>query len=487
VGSRIAKRQDQDSKRSDNKRQENQMSSAIRSRVRNHANVLALWSGVIIAGAGVGCAAAPGEPGEEEELTFSTEEQGLTAAGDPLPGVTAADFAEALEAFSAVEELDEGLGPVFNEGGCGVCHTQGAIGGAGVQIERRFGRVANGRFNELANRGGSLRQLKTVGPFTGLNGQSCNPPLEVEPGEATVRNVGRLTTPLFGAGLIDAIPDSQIIANANAQPTSVRGTVNRVRVLIPNPNDPTQAVGSTRVGRFGWKAGVATLFQFAGDAYMNEMGITTESCVRGTMILDFAFESKPNGITSPSGCDDLAPDNGFAAVGVPAETDDAVGSCAGGRTEIQDDLVLFTRFMTFLSPLPRLPIDAATNARGGTVFNGIGCAQCHLLRDYVTPARPANGVPGNFTFRPRSDFLVHDIGTGDGIGNTGDSVAVTNRVRTAPLWGLHARTAFLHDGSASTIEQAIARHGGQAAASRAAFNSLGAADRNAMLTAMKSD
>jgi CxxC motif-containing protein (DUF1111 family) len=121
------------------------------------------------------------------------------------------------------------------------------------------------------------------------------------------------------------------------------------------------------------------------------------------------------------------------------------------------------------------------------VFNRIGCAQCHLLRDYVTPSRPANGVPGNFVFRPRSDFLLHDIGTGDSIGNDGDSVATTNRIRTAPLWGLHHRRLLMHDGRATTIEQAISFHGGQAAASRDAFNRLNSSDRRAMLTAMLSD
>jgi CxxC motif-containing protein (DUF1111 family) len=121
------------------------------------------------------------------------------------------------------------------------------------------------------------------------------------------------------------------------------------------------------------------------------------------------------------------------------------------------------------------------------VFNRIGCAGCHLLKDYVTPAHPANGVPGNLSFRPRSDFLLHDIGTGDMIGNDGDSVATTQLMRTAPLWGLHVRTKLLHDGRATSIEQAISFHGGQAAASRSAFNALNASDRNAMLTAMKSD
>jgi len=480
------------------------MSSVIRSRQRYLATVLGVCSGVLISAAG--CAIEP----PEEEVSFNATEQdvevALAAAGDALPGVTADDFAEAKAAFAAVEELDEGLGPVFNEAGCGECHDAGAIGGSTsgnkdtgngrgpeFKIERRYGRFVNGRFDGLANRGGSLRQLRTVGRFTGLNGASCNPALEREPSEATVHNVGRITTPLFGLGLVDSLPDSAIIANQNNQSSQIRGTVNRVRVLIPNPDDPSQAVGSTRVGRFGWKGGVATLFQFSADAYLNEMGITTESCVRGTTILDFARESRPNGIANPTGCDDQAPNNTFqvptpaGATAIPAETDDAVGFCNNNRTEIQEDVELFTRFMTFLAPVPRLPIDPNTNLRGGTVFNAIGCASCHLLRDYVTPSRPANGVPGNMVFRPRSDFLSHDIGTGDSIGNDGDSVATTNRIRTAPLWGLHVRSRFLHDGSATSITGAIDRHHNQAQASRDAFFRLGAGDRNAMLTAMGSD
>jgi CxxC motif-containing protein (DUF1111 family) len=164
-----------------------------------------------------------------------------------------------------------------------------------------------------------------------------------------------------------------------------------------------------------------------------------------------------------------------------------VGTCATGQTELQEDIDDFTTFMTFLAPAPRLPIDPNINLQGGTVFNRIGCADCHLLKDYVTPAHPVNGVPGNFTFRPRSDFLLHDIGTGDNIGNDGDSPAITRTLRTAPLWGLHLRTKFMHDGLSTTIEAAIARHAGQATAARNNFNALSTSDRNAMLTAMKSD
>ncbi|HET9626259.1 MAG TPA: di-heme oxidoredictase family protein [Kofleriaceae bacterium] len=452
-----------------------------------------MFGGALIAGNLVGCADPADATSEDTEaltaVTFNPPSTPSFApavvTGDPLPGISATDFAAAKANFIATEGIADGLGPIFNEKACGNCHTQGAAGGAGVQIERRFGKInADGTFNSLANEGGSLRQLMTIGSFTGANGQACNVPLEHEPADATIHNVGRLTTPLFGAGLIDVIPDSVIVANANNQAASVRGVVSRVPVLLPNPADPSQVLGATKVGRFGWKSQIASLVQFAADAYVNEMGITTQHCINGTSVLAFATESKPNGIAQPAGCDDLGP----GGPGIPAGTDDGVGSCAGGLSEIQDDVNNFFKYMTFLAPAPRLPIDAATDLQGGTVFNRIGCASCHLLKDYVTPASPANGVPGNFSFRPRTDFLLHDMGSlGDGIGNDGDSVATTHLMRTAPLWGLHLRTKFLHDGRATSITQAIQLHGGQAAASVQNFNALGFSDRNAMLTAMMSD
>jgi CxxC motif-containing protein (DUF1111 family) len=461
------------------------MSSVIRGRIHNQARALAVCGGVLISGGiGAGCAA---QPGDDADVTFNAAEQDITAlavTGDPLPGISATDFAAAKAAFATVEGLDDGLGPIFNEKACGNCHTQGSIGGAGVQIERRFGRFDNGVFNSLGNKGGSLRQLFTVGSFTGSGGQACSVPLEVEPPEATVHNVGRLTTPLFGAGLIDTISDATIVANANAQATAVRGIVNRVKVLLPNPADPSQVLNGTRVGKFGWKAGVASLVQFSADAYLNEMGITTQHCIGGSSVLTFATESKPNGIAQPAGCDDRGP----GGAGIPTGTDDGVGSCAGGLSEIQDDVNLFFQFMTFLAPAPRLAIDPNINLQGGTAFSRAGCADCHLLKDYVTPAHPANGVPANFSFRPRSDFLVHDMGTlGDMIGNDGDSVATTRLMRTAPLWGLHLRTKFLHDGRASTITDAIHMHGGQAINAVHGFDALSASDKSAMLTAMMSD
>jgi CxxC motif-containing protein (DUF1111 family) len=452
-----------------------------------------------------------------ETEDISTTEQ--NAVGDVTPGtqVDAELLAESRDAFASFEGIEDGVGPIFNASACGQCHSNGAMGGAGEQIERRFGRVVNGLFDPLANRGGSLRQLFTVANFNNPNlpagsrgrCQAGNPtlccvPQEVDAAEATVRNVGRRTQPLFGLGLVDAMPDSFFDGLAAAQPAAIRGTVNRGQISIPNPGDPAQVVGTTRVTRFGWKAGVPSLMQFSADAYVNEMAITTQSCFRGTSLNAFAIESAPNGVAVPDGCDDLAerqgtnPNPGGLTATQWQQVDDAVGSCAGGRTEIQDDVFLFAVFMTSLGPAPRDFSNAIEVARGDPLFNQIGCNGCHVRTTFRTPANPApldiDGtgeetirVPANFAFNPFGDFLVHDMGTlGDQIGNAGDSVAVTRRMRTQPLWGIRFQNKLLHDGRCSDIRCAILAHSGQATAARNAFVALTSAQQHSVTEFVRS-
>lgn len=421
-------------------------------------------------------------------LTSSQLAVATNAIGDTLPGTDPEAFAEALEAFAAVENIDEGLGPIFNEAGCGVCHSLPVVGGSGTQIERRFGRIENGRFfgfdaDDSDNQGGTLRQLRTVGTFR--NGATtCTIPLEVEPAAANVRNVGRRTTPLFGLGLMDAMPDAVFAQVQQTQPSSVRGIARSVEVVLPDPRDRTQSIGSTRIGRFGWKGLVPSLLMFSGDAYLNEMGITTQSCFRGTSVEDFALENLPNNRPAPNGCNggDLAPPQP-AGNGVPTFTDDAVGSCAGGRTEIQDDLVLFTTFMENLAPPPRDLRDRTAVERGPALFAAAGCAGCHVTGTFITPSDPFNGVPGRFRFQPFSDFMLHDMGSlGDRLGNnTGDSEFRTRLMRTAPLWGARFNPFFLHDGRARNVREAIQFHDGTARPSRDAFNRLSASQQDIVL------
>ena len=414
-----------------------------------------------------------------------------SAPGAVLPGTDLEAFAEAEEAFGAVEEIDEGLGPLFNERGCASCHTTPVAGGSGDQIERRFGTFANGEFfaydRDPDNHGGTLRQLMTVGTYATETGQVCEIPLEVEPADATVNNVGRRTTPLFGLGLVDAMPDRFFESLARKQDRDVRGVVQYVSVALPDPRDPGQSIGSMRVGRFGWKGQVPSLLQFAGDAYTNEMGITTQSCFRGQTILAFAFENYPNNVAPPEGCQggDLAPLQP-AHEDVPEFADDVVGPCDGDLTEVQDDLLLFALFMESLAPPPR---DRGDNSwerreieRGEQAFEETGCADCHVSTTFVTPRNPFNGVPGEYRFRPYSDFLAHDMGSlGDRIGNTGDGERKTRRMRTQPLWGARFNTRFLHDGRAADIPSAILAHDGQAERARRRYERLRRGEQEALV------
>jgi CxxC motif-containing protein (DUF1111 family) len=419
-----------------------------------------------------GCVAS-GDAADNADDQVAATQQAATAIGDPLPGTDPTEFAAAKANFAAEEEIADGLGPVFNEKACGNCHGIPTIGGSGNQIERRYGSVNSGVFfaydRAPENEGGTLRQLFANGTYQ-FNGKTCTIPVEHEPADANIHNVGRRSLPLFGLGLVDAMPDVFFDLIVALEPASTRGTVLRRVSDFPDSRDPAQGLGKTRVQRFGIKDQQTNLVSFAGDAYLNEMGISTQSCFKGTSITAFATDNQSNNAALDASCNggDLAPrqpDGSF--------TDDAVGSCAGGLDEVQDDMENFRTFMEHLAPPPQVTSDPIGFAAGAVVFTVVGCTNCHTGISFVTPAHPFNGVPGNFTFSPFSDFAVHDMGSlGDGIGNTGDSVATTRQMRTAPLWGARFNTQFLHDGRAKTVRDAILAHDGQGLAARNAFAAL---------------
>ncbi|HEX6767517.1 MAG TPA: di-heme oxidoredictase family protein, partial [Polyangiaceae bacterium] len=260
--------------------------------------------------------------------TSATEQFAL---GDALPGTNAAAFAEARDAFATSENAADGLGPIFNERGCGTCHQNGALGGAGQQVEQRFGRLTNGVFDGMGSVGGSLRQLFGIGGFN-VGGLNCNSGTDANPAPGATIFAGRLTTPLFGLGLVDSLPDSRFDTLASREPAAIRGIVNRVSIVLPNPLDPGQTTGATRVGRFGWKAGVPDLGQFSADAYLNEMGITTTSCIRGAVNSAFATENRANRAPTNAvinGCpDDAVPgtDDSLAAESNNCRNDPETGA-----------------------------------------------------------------------------------------------------------------------------------------------------------------
>jgi CxxC motif-containing protein (DUF1111 family) len=436
---------------------------------------------MVVSAAAAGCGA---EDGANESLGELSE----ALIGDALPGTDAAAFAEAHEAFAASENASDGLGPVFNERGCGTCHQNGALGGAGQQVEARYGRLVNGLFDAMENTGGSLRQLFGIGGFN-IGALNCRSGSDSNPAPGATIFASRLTTPLFGLGLVDSLPDARFDALASREPAGIRGIVNRVTILLPNPLDPAQTTGATRVGRFGWKANVPSLAQFSGDAYLNEMGITTTSCIRGRVNSAFAVENRANRAPTNAVIDGC-PDDAVPGVdeSLAEETNDCTTDEAGEPevvNELQDDLALFTFFMAHLAPPPTVAISTGSAAdRGRALFNsaGLACNGCHRSDPDIFVSTSAGGVPSGIVFAPYSDFLLHDMGSlGDGIGNTGDSVAVTRRMRTAPLWGLRLRNKLLHDGRTTDRGAAIAAHAGQGAPSAAAFNALSTNQKNDLL------
>jgi CxxC motif-containing protein (DUF1111 family) len=428
--------------------------------------------GVTVAVGAVGCL------GDNDSSDSTSTSIGALSLGDALPGTDASTFAAAKANFGATETQADGLGPIFNERSCSACHSVGATGGAGQNIERRYGTLTNGVFNGLASTGGSLRQLFGIGGFTPSVGLNCQSGTDANPAPGATIFAGRVTTPTLGAGLVELIPDSTILAIAAAQPAAIRGVANFDTIHL---TDGPFVRGQSRVARFGWKAVHASVTDFAADAYLNEMGITTTSCAGGSVVNDFATENRANRAATNAiidGCpDDAKPgvDDDFAAEN---------NNCAGGLTAVQDDVANFAFFMRNSAAPPRGVDNSA--GRGLTEFNREGCNGCHVTTTFTVTI---NGRSASF--QPFSDFLTHDMGTlGDGIGNDGDSVAATRRMRTAPLWGLRVRNALLHDARTSDRATAIAAHAGgsngQGSAAAAAFAAANSAQRNDLLLFLSS-
>jgi CxxC motif-containing protein (DUF1111 family) len=262
----------------------------------------------------------------------------------------------------------------------------------------------------------------------------------------------RLSTSTLGDGFVEAIANETLLAIRDRQPAHLRGRAVLVPVLEANQK--------ARVGRFGWKSQHASLVSFSADAYLNEMGITSPL---------FPQENTSSGRFVGFG-------SGFDPLDEPE--DDGV------------DVIAFADFIRSTKAPSRGPISAAARA-GEVVFNQVGCAICHTP-SIVTlpPGSRINGgafsVPealGNKIIHPYSDFLLHDVGTGDGIPvlPTPEYADTAQQIRTAPLWGLRTRNRLMHDGLAFTLQDAIHRHGGQAAGVTARYRALRAAERQQLL------
>ena len=340
--------------------------------------------------------------------------------GDPLTGLTGAQltaFQSGKDEFTQKETPRKGLGPIFNRDSCVACHSVPAPGGSSNILVTRFGHAGNGSFDPLTSLGGSLLQERAIDPIG----------LEHVPREANIV-AHRQSTPLFGLGLIEAIPDSVILQGVRTRP--VDGVLGRASIVAD------VATGRNLVGRFGWKAQQATLLSFAGDAYVNEMGITnrlfpTENAPNGNQ----ALLKKLDKVADPE--DEVDPSNGKAGIDKLAD------------------------YMRLLSPPPALPLSASTIV-GAKIFNDVGCASCHTPMMTTGPSNIA--ALNSQRVMLFSDLLLHDMGSlGDGIGQ---GTANGQEMKTAPLWGLRLSGPYLHDGRAGTIDEAIKGHDGEGKSSR---------------------
>ncbi len=366
--------------------------------------------------------------------------------GDPLDGLTAgqlARFAIGKTLFSRPVEIAEGLGPIMNKSNCGSCHSN-PLGGWGSISVTRFGMEKEGVFLLYPGETQSLAQSLANSSFCA----------EIVPADATIVRT-RFTNSSMAFGLVEAIPDAQIAANADdadANSDGVSGRVHWVRPLEAAPTSPLRA------GRFGWKAQVATVLTFSGDASRNEMGLTnrlvpSENPPNG----DFARLAQCDTVADP---EDMADSEGFHFI----------------------DRV--TDFQRFLAPPPQTP---KSGMAGESLFNSIGCAKCHVAQFTTSTDASLEDSIRAKTIRPYCDFLLHDMGLlADGIS---DGAATEAEMRTPTLWGVRRRDPMLHNGSAAggsftdRVTAAINAHGpfGEAASSAAAFAALSANDKTKLI------
>ena len=356
--------------------------------------------------------------------------------------------------FSERETIEDGLGPTYNDVGCVECHQSVDTGAFSQAMEFRAGHITNGAFVDAP--GGQL-----------IHARATDSDIVEHISTAETVKTFRVTTSTIGDGFVECLANQTLQNNVAAQPLGQRGTLTAVPV--------TEAGNALRIGRFGWKAQQASLVSFAGDAYLNEMGITNPFDGFGGRSSDAADAGTHENPASTA--------EGVINVTFPSPFDPVADPEDDG-----DDVLAFADFMAATrAPGRQNPIPAAAT-RGDSLFNAVGCAVCHT-RTLVTaaPGTLINGgafaVPtalGNKIIHPFSDFALHNIGTGDGIvQNAGQGSA--NQMRTAPLWGIRGRNRFMHEGLNITIFDSIQLHAGQATTSRNNFNSLSAGQQNDLI------
>jgi len=369
------------------------------------------------------------------------------------PGDT---FARDQQVYENNENVADGLGPVYNATSCVSCHQNPNSGAAGQITELRVGHNdANGNFVNptiLINDGQNTITGRSIVDDRAIGPQAQ----ETIPATENIRAL-RAALNTLGDGFVEAIDDSTLITIAAEQPQLSGGRVHGEVVEAPI----FEAPGQTRVGRFGWKDQHSSLLSFIADAYLNEMGITNR--LRPTEVTQI--------LNTTTGVNDQPDELGLA------------------------NIDHFAQFVRGTMVPPRDATLATTRAAlaGQRLFHRAGCNVCHMEAITTAPAGTViDGgmftVPealGDKIIHPFSDFLLHDIGTGDGIVQVGPQ-DTANKLRTAPLWGLRTKARFMHDLGSLSLENAIKRHDGEARDATQNFKDLSPAQKEELITFLKS-
>ncbi len=418
-------------------------------------------------------------------------------------------FADAKVTFEEIDEIDDGLGPVYNAQRCSECHQNPVTGGISQITELRAGHnscypyasctPANTIFVDAP--GGSLindrsipTNLNSPNPQKNAKLQERVPPLftaAVVSGPALTQEepvrTFRTSLNLLGDGFVEATANGTLLAISNKQFAVSGGTIQGMAIKVPvletapnsDPNLPFP--GKFRLGRFGWKDQHASLLSFSGDAYLNEIGVTnflilTENTSLGRSVAPFDPEPDP----APNGEDAAQDVKVFAdfmrSLKAPPLDQDI-------KNQFLTDWKAGRDLFKELPPTPYEPRNAPV----------MGCSICHIPAIVtVKPCTTINGgeltVPqalGNKIFRPFGDFLLHDIGTGDGIVQNGGQ-KTRLRVRTAPLWGVRTRDRLMHDGETFTFKDAIKLHRGEATVITNRFLNLNATQQKQLTIYLES-
>jgi CxxC motif-containing protein (DUF1111 family) len=386
--------------------------------------------------------------------------------------------------FEEVEALADGLGPLYNAQSCRECHQNPTSGGSSQVSELRVGhKDAHGVFQNPEvpiNHGAEIIKGRSLINDRAICPSGAFPNTEIQEHVPDTENIRtfRVSLNVLGDGFVESLSDQTLLDLAKEQCKKSHGKICGQALYVPIVEVP----GKTAVGRFGWKDQHASLLSFSADAYLNEMGITNR----------------------------LQPDEVTNLCNAASEPNDTAG--ADGLSDIDH----FARFMR-ASEAPARDVTLSQTAeakRGETLFDKVGCATCHVTTLTTAAAGTViNGgnftIPpalGDKTFHPYGDFLLHDVGTGDGIVQAtvehyGRRIAAhagmmsstfpkfhstANKIRTPPLWGVRLHSRLMHDGASVTFTDAILRHRGEAAHVTEEFEKLKPAEQQALLTFLRS-